>query len=204
MLKALYRVNPLPRAALIWIGFLSALWIVFGVAYLTHPQAWGTSAYIVRQTGWDVFGYILGRNIPLLLLIVAGNLFVRFGAVTPGLITLAVQAVIIGWTAGTNGFMEPFPTVEEANLAFLRIGLWETTAYALLCAVTLPKSLLVASSFPAQKWDQQRSLKALHFSKTEWLISSAGIFCLISAAILSKHFFQSSDYAHYLRKITII
>jgi hypothetical protein len=188
MLKTLYRINTLPRAALIWCGFLAALWIVFGAAYLTHPQAWKTGTDVVRQTGWEVFSYILSRNIPLLLLIVAGNLFVRFGAVTPGLIILAVQAVIIGWTAGTNGFMEPFPTVAEANYAFLRIGLWETTAYALLCAVTLPKSLLIASRFPAQKWDQQRSLKDLNFSKSEWLIAAAGIVCLIGAAAVEAFF----------------
>ena len=188
MLKILYHVRAPARALLIWCGFLAALWVVFGIAYITHPQAWTEVSNVSRQSGWDVFGYIIGRNTVLLLIIAAGNLFVRFGSITPGIIILVVQAVIIGWTAGTNGFMEPFPSVAQANAAFLRIGLWETTAYALICAVTLPKSLLVASTFPAKVWDQQRSLKDIRFTKTEWLIAAAALLCLLGAAYVEAFY----------------
>ena len=182
MLKPLYRVSAPIRAVILWFGFLAALWVVFGIAYLTHPQAWTEVSIIPRQSGWEVFGYIIGRNALLLLFIAAGNLFIRFGSITPGLLILVVQAVIIGWTAGTNSFMEPFPSAAQANFAFLRIGLWEVTAYALICAVTLPKSLLITSTFPAKQWDQQRMLKDIRFTKSEWVITAASLLCLIGAA----------------------
>ena len=182
MLTNLYRQNVLSRTALVWSGFSIALWMVFGIGLVTHPQAWGSAAEVQRQTGWDVFGTIIASNGLLLLLIVAGNLFVRFGTITPGVFILAVHAVMIGWTAGTNAFTEPFSSVAQANAAFLRIGLWETTAYAVLCAVTLPKSLLVSDSFPARRWVEQRGLKDLRFTKSELAIAAAGLVCLIGAA----------------------
>lgn len=188
VLKAIYQKNVASRIILIWLGFSAALWLVFGLAYFTHPQAWVNVARVPPQTGWGVFGSILASNSLLLLLIVAGNLFVRFGAITPGLIILAIQAVIIGWTAGTNGFAEPFASLAQANAAFLRIGLWETTAYAAMCAVTLPKSLLVSDTFPARQWAQQRTLKELHFTKDERLIAAAAVLCLIGAAYVEAFF----------------
>lgn len=183
MLETMYQKNVVSRALFIWLGFSAALWLIFGLAYFTHPQAWGSAVEEVhRQTGWGVFGTIIASNSLLLLLIIAGNLFIRFGAITPGLIILVIQAVMIGWTAGTNGFLEPFGIVAQANAAFLRIGLWETSAYALLCAVTLPKSLLVSDTFPARQWVQQRKLKDLRFTKGERMIAAAGVLCLIGAA----------------------
>jgi hypothetical protein len=90
--------------------------------------------------------------------------------------------VIIGWTAGTNGFLEPFATVGAANAAFLRIGLWETTAYVLICGVTLNKSLLVADTFPARKWTKTTGWKEISFTRSEILISIATILSLLGAA----------------------
>lgn len=182
MLETIYQKNVVPRTLFIWLVFFAVLWLIFGIAYLTHPQAWGSTVEVQRQTGWDVFATILISNSLLLVLIITGNLFVRFGAITPGLIILAIQAVSIGWTAGTNGFLEPFASVAQANAAFLRIGLWETSAYALLCGVTLPKSVLISDTFPARQWVIQRTLKDLRFSKSELVIATAGVLCLISAA----------------------
>jgi hypothetical protein len=182
MLANLYRRNVLSRTLFIWLGFSAALWLIFGIGWITHPQAWGSGVDVQRLTGWNVFGAIIGSNSLLLLLIVAGNLFVRFGTVTPGLFILALQAVIIGWTAGTNAFTEPFSSVAAANAAFLRIGLWETSAYAVLCAVTLPKSLLVSDTFPARRWVSQRTLKDLRFTKGELALAAAGLACLVGAA----------------------
>lgn len=184
MLDALYKKDAVSRALWIWLGFSVALWSFFGFAYFTHPQAWSSVEEVRRQTGWSVFWTILASNSLLILLIVAGNLFVRFGVITPGLIILAIQAVIIGWTAGTNGFMEPFATLNEANAAFLRIGFWETGAYALLCAVTLPKSLLVSKTFPAREWVQQHKLKDLYFTKDELVIAACGMLCLFGSAFI--------------------
>ena len=55
---------------------------------------------------------------------------------------------MIGWLAGANGFEVPFINVTAANMQYLRIGLWETTAYSLVCGVTLTKSLLISETFP--------------------------------------------------------
>jgi len=117
-------------------------------------------------------------------LIALGNLFVRFGNITPGLAILGIQAVIIGWTAGTNAFTEPFQTVTAANAAFLRIGLWETSAYVLICAVTLPKSMLVSSTFPAKAWVKSTPLKDVRFTKLEIVIGGLGLVVLCLAAIV--------------------
>jgi len=184
MLETIYQKNVVSRTLIVWLGFSAALWLIFGLAYFTHPQAWGSAVEVRRQTGLDVFRMIITSNSLLLLLIIAGNLFVRFGAVTPGLIILAIQAVIIGWTAGTNDFLDPFATVAQANAAFLRIGLWETTAYAVMCAVTMPKSLLVGDTFPARRWVKKKAFKDLCFTKSELVIAVASVLCLISAAYI--------------------
>ncbi len=163
---------------------MATLWIVFGIGLLTHPGAYQNVSAVERETGWRVVAFILGSNGLLLLIIIAGNLFVRFGSVTPGLLILAYEAVVIGWTAGTNGFMEPFPSVAAANAAFLRIGLWETTAYVLLCAVTLPKSLNVAATFPAKQWSQTFRLREIRFNRAEIAIAALGICSLVGAALV--------------------
>ena len=74
----------------------------------------------------------------MLLLIGAGNLLVRFGSVTPGLLVLLVQGAAIGWVAGTNSFEVPFASVAAANMQYLRIGLWETSAYAIFVQLLSP------------------------------------------------------------------
>lgn len=182
MSKPIYQKNVASRTLFIWLGFSTVLWLNFGVAYFTHPQAWASAVEFQRQTGWAVLETILASNSLLLLLIITGNLFVRFGAITPGLIILVIQAVSIGWTAGTNSFLEPFTSVAQANAAFFRIGLWETTAYAVMCAVTLPKSLLVSDTFPVQKWVEQKAFKDLTFTCSELVIATTGMLCLIGAA----------------------
>jgi hypothetical protein len=170
------------RASLLWLGFMVLLWGTFGVGLLTHPQAWINVQTVEPEIGWGVFWYILRNNLGLLLLIFGGNLFVRFGKATPGLVVLVLQAVMIGWTAGTNGFLEPFPTVAAANTAFLRIGLWETAAYALICGVTLNKSLLIADTFPARKWTKTFGWREISFTRSEILISIGAILSLLGAA----------------------
>lgn len=185
----LFLMNVALRSVILWLVFMLILWTVFALGWATHPQAWNSAASFYSETGWQVFWFILGHNLPLLLLIVAGNLFVRFGSFTPGLVILFYQAVAIGWVAGTNSFTEPFPTVAAANTAFLHIGLWETTAYVLICAVTLPKSLYIADTFPAKEWTAIGRIKDLRFNLTESLIGSAGILCLIVAAISEAFLF---------------
>lgn len=170
------------RSIVLWLVFMLVMWAVFAIGWLAHPQAWNTGATIHPATGWQVFWFALAHNLLLLALIAAGNLFVRFGSITPGLLILFYQALAIGWLAGSNGFMEPFSSVEAANAAFLRVGLWETTAYVLVCAVTLPKSLLIADGFPARKWTDVRQIRDLRFDRAEILLGGAGLLCLLFAA----------------------
>lgn len=187
-MNRLFKKNAITRSILIWLAFMTVLWIVFAIGVLTHPTAWVNIPPVEVQTGWNIFFFILGMNGIILFLITIGNLFVRFGVITPGLIILAWNAVNIGWTAGTNGFTEPFASVALANAAFVRIGLWETTAYVLICAVTLDKSLYIADTFPAKKWTEIRKLKDLHFSKTEIVIIVASIASLLGAGIIEAFY----------------
>jgi hypothetical protein len=83
-------------------------------------------------------------------------------------------------------------TLDDANLlllsqivlvhaAFMRVGLWEPTAYVLICAVTLPKSLYVADSFPARAWSEVRSLRSLVMSRAERVLAGFSLLCLLVA-----------------------
>lgn len=182
--KRLYDLPVIARTGWLWLGFMVLLWGVFGAGILTHPQAWTNVRVVEPDLGSNVFWYILRNNLALLFLIFAGNIFARFGKATPGLVVLCLQAAIIGWTAGTNGFQEPFASVAEANRAFLRIGLWETTAYVLICGVTLNKSLLIADTFPARRWIKTLGWREIRFSRGEILISLGALLGLLGAAYM--------------------
>jgi hypothetical protein len=89
----------LSRIFILWLVSMSVLGAVFAVGAYTHQDAWVNVQPVEQQTGWSVFWFILRNNFLILGLIALGNLFVRFGAVTPGLLILAIQLVTIGWTA---------------------------------------------------------------------------------------------------------
>lgn len=182
MQKAIHRSNLWVRTGLLWLAFMVTTWSVAGIAYLTHPQAWQNVPAVQPEKGWDVFLFIIASNSLLCGLIAIGNLFVRFGRVTVGSLILFWQAVAIGWTAGTNGFVEPFSSFSAANRAFLFVGLWETTVYVLICAVTITKSRLISDTFPAREWSQQRSWKELKFTRAECLVFAASVVLLLGAA----------------------
>ena len=182
MLRNLYDWPVLPRIGLLWVGFMAALWAIFAVGIMTNPQAWHDVALVSPESGWGVFWFVILNNLVLLVFITIGNLFVRFGSITPGLVILGIQAIVIGWTGGTNGFSEPFQTVAAANDAFLRIGLWETTAYVLICAITLTKSCLVSDGFPAKRWLKSIPITALRFTGLEIGVGGLALFALIAAA----------------------
>ncbi len=183
-IKQLYDLPALARTGLLWVVFMVLLWTIFAIGLSTHPEAWLNIVPSEPEKGWNIFGFILVSNSLILALIALGNLFVRFGNITPGLVILGIQAVIIGWTAGTNGFTDPFQSVGTANAAFLRIGLWETSAYVLICAVTLPKSRLVSTTFPAKTWVKSMPLKDLRFTKSEIVIVGLGLVILCFAAAI--------------------
>lgn len=185
----IYKISPIKRSIIIWVVFQITLWVVFGISYINHKEAW-TNAIEVESTtaavgGWfTTLLFIFINNLIICALIIIGNIFVRFNIITPGLIILAIQAVMIGWMAGTNGFEVPFVSVQAANLQYLKIGLWETTSYALACAVTLPKSLNIAETFPAKEWSQTRKLKDISFNTSEKTIVLVSSITLLIAAII--------------------
>lgn len=186
-MKDLYRLNAVKRCLVIWIGFQIILWLVFIIAYLANKDAWlniDVSQITNKDSVLKTFIFIIGNNLILLLLIGIGNIFVRFGVITPGLIILIYQGVMIGLIAGSNSFEFPFASVMEANIQYLRVGLWETTAYAILCATTLDKSLFVSESFPAKAWSETRKLSDLKFDKTEKLLLISSIIILIVSAYI--------------------
>ncbi len=187
--KQIYQWGPILRSVVVWLGFQIALWVVFGISYMLHRDSWINVAIVASTTAavggwWTTLLFILVNNAFICAIIVAGNLFVRFGAVTPGLLALIIQAVSIGWVAGSNGFEVPFANVTAANLQYLRIGLWETTAYALACAVTLPKSLNIAETFPAKTWSLTRKLRDVSLSTSEITLLLLGSTALIIAATI--------------------
>lgn len=181
----LVRQHPVVRTLVVWAVMMVVLWVVFAVAVVTHPAAWTDVTAQPLDRGWPLLWLALGANGFILAAIAVGNLFVRFGGLaTPGLLVLVMQAVVIGWTAGTNAFAAPFQSVAAANAAFLRVGLWETTAYAVMCAVTLRMSRLVADGFPAREWVQRRSLRQLWVSGVEWALVATSVVLLTGAAVI--------------------
>lgn len=184
------------RAIIVWVVFQALVWIVFGVGYLSNPDAWTSDSPIDPSTaavgGWlTTFLYIICFNSIIILAIVIGNVFVRFGLVTPGLLILLWQGIQIGWIAGTNAFEVPFASLAASNIQYLKVGLWETSAYILACAITLPKSLLIAKTFPATQWDETKQLKDIRFSAPEKVLCFLALVCLVGAAMVETHFLVS-------------
>ena len=126
LFSGLYQVGAVKRTIIIWLLLQAVLWVFFAVGYVAQPSAWQNVPAVAPSSAAvggvaSTLGYIVLRNCIVLLLIGAGNLFVRFGPVTPGLLVLIVQGAAIGWLAGTNGFEVPFPSVAAANMQYLRM-----------------------------------------------------------------------------------
>ncbi len=185
----LYEAGVVKRTIVVWIAFQAILWILFGITYFANPDSWrgiyeASHAVPSSDSLLRTFLSIIGNNLILFLLIALGNIFVRFGPFTPGLLILALQGVMIGRVAGANSFEFPFATVWDANIRYLKVGLWETTAYALICAVTLTKSLNIADTFPAKQWTETRKLKDIDFSVAEKIVVLISALMLITAAYI--------------------
>ena len=191
-LGALYQLSVIKRCFTIWLSFQVILWVVFAISYIINKDAWVNVIEVNSATAavggwWSTLLFIIGSNLIICILITVGNLFVRFKVITPGLLILVAQGIMIGWLAGANGFEVPFINVTAANMQYLRIGLWETTAYSLVCGVTLTKSLLISETFPPKKWSQTRKLKDIKLSITEIIILLISSIMLIVAAIIETY-----------------
>lgn len=179
----------LKRSVVIWVLFQIVLWITFGIAYYFNLDAWNRGADIIHTVSTEdslfkTFFIIIVNNLLLFFLIALGNIFVRFGIVTPGILILLFQGIMIGWTAGTNSFEYPFPSVLEANIQYLKVGLWETTSYALICGVTLTKSLYISDTFPAKEWSSISKLNEISFNFTERILAVVSLAILVLSAFI--------------------
>jgi hypothetical protein len=188
MIKRIYAMAPVRRVVIVWLAFFIIQWAVFLLAYLTNPEAWVNVQTGAPGRGMDSALAILANNGILLILIVAANLFARFGSVSLGGLILTIQAVMIGWTAGTNGFSFPFTSLGAANMNYLKIGLWELSAYAIVGGVTLTKSLNISETFPPKDWVVSRKLKDITFDKTEERLLILAAVLLVFAALMEGFF----------------
>jgi uncharacterized membrane protein SpoIIM required for sporulation len=188
LLKRIYNMNPVTRTLVVWCLFMAIQWAVFLVGFLTHRSAWMNVQVLTPDTGVRSSLLIIANNLVVVGLIVLGNLFARFGSLSIGGIVLLIQGVVIGWTAGTNGFQYPFATVAEANLNYLKIGLWEVSAYAIICAVTMTKSLNIAETFPPKKWSTTRKVSDIVWDRQEKSLLLVGLAFLVIAAFVEGFF----------------
>ena len=133
----LYKADVWKRTLIIWLFCQIVMWLIFGVSYLCHQDAWINVSDVVGNNDsinewWSLFLFIVFNNLFICILIMIGNWFVRFNIITPGVLILLLQIIGIGWVAGSNAFEFPFTSVSEANIQYLKIGLWEVTAYIFL------------------------------------------------------------------------
>ena len=54
-MERLYRQSAGRRTLIIWLAFMVVQWAVFGLALLTHPNAYSGTASAVATRGWSVF-----------------------------------------------------------------------------------------------------------------------------------------------------
>lgn len=189
----MYKLSALKRSIVVWSMFQLLLWTMFVVSYFIHNDAWTNVAAIgpIYKTYGNLGSTILfiaGNNLFICLIIVCGNLIARFKSITPGLLVMIIQGVTIGWLAGRNGFEVPFNSVLEANLQFLKIGLWETTAYAIFCGVTISKSLNISDTFPAKKWSKTLTFDEIKLNKSEWTLILLACVMIFSSAIIEANY----------------
>ena len=101
LFRNLYQFGAVKRTIIVWLLFQSVLWVFFGAGYLLQPDSWvnvptvAPSSAAVGGVGTTI-GYIVLRNSIVLLLIGAGNLFVRFWPGDPRLLVLAVGEQMAG------------------------------------------------------------------------------------------------------------
>ena len=185
----LYKADVWKRTLIIWLFCQIVMWLIFGVSYLCHQDAWINVSDVVGNNDsinewWSLFLFIVFNNLFICILIMIGNWFVRFNIITPGVLILLLQIIGIGWVAGSNAFEFPFTSVSEANIQYLKIGLWEVTAYIFSFSATISKSLNESNRFLPNKWDKTRSLKEMKPNKSEILIIAIAVILIIVAALI--------------------
>lgn len=139
-LSKIYRTDLLKRIIILWIIYQLFIWVIFSIGYITHPQNWLLISQELLVTHPVSFQEIVYKNLLIILLIVIGNLTVRFSFITPGLILLTLKCLVIAWTIGTNSGAILYIDFLSASYQYFITWVWEPTAYVIACAITLPKS----------------------------------------------------------------
>lgn len=161
----------------LFVSFGLHLWA--GSGYDQPPVAAPEASGVLRLLGvaWTV-------NLANAALIGVASTLFRFGPVNVGTAYLTVQLVVIGRIAGLNTFAYPMPSVVDGLVQFLRVGLWEVTAYVIVAAVTMTKARWIADRPGAAQWRERRRWRQLPWTTTDrWLLFVAVTLILLAGAI---------------------
>lgn len=175
------------RVVVLWLMALGVmfasfglhLWLGSGYDEVAAPSAAPGSARLL-----PLLLTIWGINVANALVIGVTSTLFRFGPINVGALYLTVQVVMIGRIAGLNGFEHPMASVGEGLVQFVRVGLWEVTAYVIVAGVTLTKARWIADRLGAKTWREQRTWAELDWSRTErWMLAVAAVLILGSGFV---------------------
>ena len=190
-MAGILNLGAVKRSVVVLLGFQVLRWLVFGISYMLNRGSWVEVAAVEASTAavggwWSTFFFIL-LSILFICVLCRGNILVRFGSITPGLLVLpsARLSLLAGWrgpkvlsTISQCGRSEP-AVLEDRALGDISL--------CPDCAVTLPKSLLVADTFPAKQWSETRRLRDIALSPAETGIVVLGCLMLIAAALIETN-----------------
>lgn len=189
-LEKIYKLKLKKRCIVMWIVFQVLLWGIFFIAFFLNKDKWeNININKIEQEisiGMCVSSFvrILIMNILIYTIIAAGNLIARINIFTPGTVILLIHAIGLGWLAGINGFSVEFDSLLSANIQFLKVDLWEYTAYILVCCVTMTKSVYILEDYKMRKFEKTSSLKEIKFTKIETKVLAISFAILVTSAII--------------------
>lgn len=175
------------RVVVLWLVTLTIMFVSFGLhlwlgngyeqVAAVPPERASTRLLPLLLTIW-------GINLANALVIGFTSTLFRFGPVNVGTLYLTVQVVMIGRIAGLNRFEYPMANVGEGLLQFLRVGLWEVTAYAIVAGVTLTKARWIADRPGASTWRERRTWAELDWGRTEWTMLAVATVLLLGSGVV--------------------
>lgn len=175
------------RLAVLWVVMLALTFGSFGV-HLWLGDGYGEAA--AATTAPEVpsllglLALIWSINLANAAVIGLASTLFRFGPFNVGTLYLAVQLVMIGRIAGLNTFAYPMASVSDGLLQFIRVGLWEVTAYVIVAAVTITKARWIADRLGASEWRQRRTWRELDWSGTERSLLVAAVGLILGAGLV--------------------
>lgn len=165
------------RLVVLWVAMLALTFGSFGVHLWLgdgYGEAAATTAAPEAPSLLRLVAIIWSINLANAAVIGLTSTLFRFGPFNVGTLYLAVQVVMIGRIAGLNAFEFPMSSIADGLLQFLRVGLWEVTAYVIVAAVTITKARWIADRLGASEWRERRTWRELDWNDDErWLLVAA-------------------------------